>query len=239
MGYDYYSRVVEPLLDPRADKIFFIRHEKGAIRGHDKFFNSITREIKKVSIKYDEIETDIWDLFQCIEIFREIIQDEIKKENRVYINVSTGTKVTAMAGILACMMWDQTPYYVKLKNPTKKSIKIIPKIAVKESEILPTFDIRKPDYKTMKVLEKIVSYRDEMLRKWQLTEYLENEGIIKSSNSDNTLTENAKLGQLQNILLPMEKEWGFVETEHRGSKSQVKITKKGKQALKIFGIPKS
>lgn len=237
VGYDYYSRVVEPLLDPRADKIFFIRHEKGAIRGHDKFFNSITREIKKVDIKYGEIQTDIWDLFQCVEIFRKIIQDEIKRENHVYINVSTGTKVTAMAGILACMMWNQTPYYVKLKNPTKKSIKTIPKIAVEESERLPIFDIKKPDYKTMKILEKIASYKDEMLRKWQLTDYLVNEKIIRPTNPKKIFTVNAKLAQLQNIILPMEKEWGFVESEHRGSRSQVKITKKGKQALKIFGIP--
>ncbi len=238
VGYDYYSRVVEPLRDPRADKIFFIKHKKGAIRGHPKFFNSITREIKEIGIKYDEIETDIWDLFECVEIFRKIIQNEVKKENHVYINVSTGTKVTAMAGILACMMWDQTPYYVKLKNPTKKDIKTIPKIAVEEAEKLPTFDIKKPDYKTMKVLEKISSYRDEMLHKWQLTEYLETESIIKPLNPKKEFTENAKLAQLQSIIQPMEKYWKFVETETRGSRSQVKITKKGKQALKIFGIPK-
>lgn len=237
VGYDYYSRVVEPLRDPRADRIFFIKHKKGAIRGHPKFFNSITKEIKKIGIEYKEIETDIWDLFECVEIFRKIISDEIKKENHVYINVSTGTKVTAMAGILACMMWDQTPYYVKLKNPTKKNIKTIPKIAVEDAEKLPTFDIKKPDYKMMKVLEKISSYKAEMLRKWQLTEYLEDEGIIKPADPDETFSENAKLGQLQNIIKPMEKEWKFVETESRGSRSQVKMTKKGKQALKIFGIP--
>jgi len=239
VGYDSYSRVVEPLLDPRADKIFFIRHEKGAIRSHDKFFKSITKEMEKVGIPYDDqIEIDIWDLFQCIEVFREIIQKETKKENHVYINVSTGTKVTAMAGILACMMWDQTPYYVKLTNPTKKKI-ISRKISVDQAEKLPTFDIKKPDYKTMKVLEKIVSYRDEMLRKWQLTDYLVDEGIIKPSNLENVFTVNAKLAQLQNITYPMEKYWGFVEMEHRGSRSQVKITKKGKQALQIFGVEES
>ena len=239
VGYDSYSRVVEPLLDPRADKIFFIRHEKGAIRSHDKFFKSITKEMERVGIPYDDqIEIDIWNLFQCIEVFREIIQKETKKENHVYINVSTGTKVTAMAGILACMMWDQTPYYVKLTNPTKK--KIIPrKISVDQAEKLPTFDIKKPDYKTMKVLEKIASYRDEMLRKWQLTDYLVDEGIIKPSNLENVFTVNAKLAQLQNITYPMEKYWGFVEMEHRGSRSQVKITKKGKQALRIFGVEES
>ena len=239
VGYDSYSRVVEPLLDPRADKIFFIRHEKGAIRSHNKFFKSITKEMEKVGIPYDDqIEIDIWNLFQCIEVFREIIQKETKKENHVYINVSTGTKVTAMAGILACMMWDQTPYYVKLTNPTKK--KIIPqKISVDKAEKLPTFDIKKPDYKTMKVLEKIAVYRDEMLRKWQLTDYLVDEGIIKPLNPKKAFSKNAKLAQLQNITYPMEKYWGFVEMEHRGSRSQVKITKKGKQALQIFGVEES
>ena len=91
----------------------------------------------------------------------------------------------------------------------------------------------------MKVLEKIASYRDEMLRKWQLTEYLENESIIKPLNPKKEFTANAKLAQLQSIIQPMEKYWEFVETETRGSRSQVKITKKGKQALRIFGIPKN
>ncbi|WP_371504505.1 DUF6293 family protein [Nitrosopumilus adriaticus] len=238
VGYDSYSRVVEPLLDPRADKIYFIRHEKGAIRNHNKFFKTITKEIEKTGIPYDDqIEIDIWDLFQCVEIFRKIIEKETVKQNHVFINVSTGTKVTAMAGILACMMWNQTPYYVKLTNPTKKRI-VARKIAVDEAEKLPTFDIKKPDYKTMKVLERIVSFKDEMVRKWQLTDYLVDEGIIKPVNRKKTFSVNAKLAQLQVILYPMEKYWKFIETEHRGSRSQVKITEKGKQALQIFGIPK-
>lgn len=238
VGYDYYNRVLEPLLDPRADEIFFILHDKGAIRGHDKFFAQIVKEVKKENIPFESIETDIWDLYKCLEVFREIITDAKKHGNHVFINVSTGTKVTAMAGILACMMWRETPYYVRLKNPTKKGITKIPKVAVEKRERIPTFDITKPDIKMMKILQKIAKMKDGSMRKWQLVEYLEDEGDIKQieTRKKKVFTDNAKLSQLQTILIPMEKTWGFVDVEHRGSRSQVKIRKEGLQALQIFGV---
>lgn len=236
VGYDYYTRVVEPLLDPRADKVFFVRHEKGAIRGHDKFFKKIVQKVKNLRIPFEETQTDIWDLYKCIEIFRKKISEETKKRNMVYINVSTGTKVTAMAGILSCMMWGQKPYYVRLKNPTKKKITSIPKVAVEQPQRLPIFEIKKPNSIIMKVLERLQKQHDGMLRKRQLVEFLENEKIIKPQDPSEEFSINAKLGQLQSIIYPMEKEWKYIIIEQRGSRSQVRITEEGKQALQIFGI---
>ena len=116
VGYDVYARVTVPLEQMNANKIYFIKHEKGAIRGHEKFFSKIKNIVKQSNRKFEEKYTDIWDLYKCLELYREIISKEIEKKNRIFINVSTGTKVTAMAGILACMIFNQTPYYARQKT---------------------------------------------------------------------------------------------------------------------------
>lgn len=92
---------------------------------------------------------DIWNLYECIEKFREIILDE--KGNHVYINVSTGTKITAIAGMLSCMLWDAYPYYAPVSYPTKET-KILPTEHVQDSDILPVYDIKKPKSEFMLIL---------------------------------------------------------------------------------------
>jgi len=179
VGYDTYTRVTVPLEQMDANKIYFIKHEKGAIRGHEKFFSKIKNIVKQSNRKFEEKYTDIWDLYKCLELYRVIISKEIKKRNHVFINVSTGTKVTAMAGILACMIFNQTPYYVRLKNPTKKKMTRIPYVAVADPQNMPTFEIKKPSDVVLKILNQISKSKYKMLRKWQLIEYLEKEGKIR------------------------------------------------------------
>jgi len=43
-------------------------------------------------------------LLDCVEEFREIFEKEKEKGNQIYFNVSTGSKITAMAGMLVCMI---------------------------------------------------------------------------------------------------------------------------------------
>lgn len=237
VGYDVYTRVTIPLNEMRADKVYFLRHEKGTIRGHDKFFSKIKKEIRKTHTTFEEIYIDIWDLYKCIEILRSIITKESKKKNKIFVNVSTGTKITAMAGVLVCMMLHQTPYYVRLKNPVKKGITRIPYVAVKKSQNVPTFEIKKPDGRVLKILDKISKSKYKMLRKWELTEFLEAEGDIKQINRLNApFSVNAKLSQLKTILEPIQKYWKYITVESRGSRSEVKITDEGEKALQIFGI---
>ncbi|NDF30271.1 MAG: hypothetical protein EB150_08785, partial [Nitrososphaeria archaeon] len=102
IGYDF-NRVTEPLIKGKADKAYFILHNSD--RGQSKFLDHVKNELKK---KLPSIETkpfylDIWNLYDCIQKFREIIAKENEEGNHVFINVSTGTKITAIAGMLACM----------------------------------------------------------------------------------------------------------------------------------------
>jgi CRISPR/Cas system-associated protein Csm6 len=86
-------------------------HEDKATAYLDKIMKILRKE------KYLQIEKramDIWDLFECLQTYKKIIKEVEEQEGKnvhIYINVSTGSKVSSIAGTLACMIWEGTPYY--------------------------------------------------------------------------------------------------------------------------------
>jgi CRISPR locus-related DNA-binding protein len=232
IGFEF-LRVTEPLIRMQADKVYLIT--SGEDDNAAKFFAQIKKELgqRYKHIKVEEVFLDIWDLYDCIQKFRKIILKE--KGNHVYINVSTGTKITAIAGMLSCMLWGASPYYAPVRYPSSKEIKL-PTEQVLDPEPLPVYDIRQPTNDEMLVLSLLKSAGGKM-RKSKLIEKLGDEKIIKIKDETVTkLTDAAKHSQLRAILDPMENKWKFVEVEASGRRSEVSITEKGETALKIFGV---
>lgn len=234
VGFEF-RRVTEPLLHMQADKVYLVSFSEDD--DASKFFVQINKELaqKYRHIKVEEVFIDIWDLYACIEKFREIILTE--KGNHVYMNVSTGTKITAMAGMLACMLWGATPYYARVSYPSPKPAIDLHTEHVEEPDILPVYDINKPRPEFMLVLS-IIEQNGGHVRKARLIEKLEELSVISIRDERKTeLSEAAKHSQLRAILDPMGSEWKYVTVEARGRRSEVTITEQGRAALKIFGTP--
>lgn len=232
VGYEF-RRVTEPLIRMQADKVYLVTYESED--NATKFYIQIKKELaqKYKHIKVEEVFIDIWNLYDCIEKFREIILNE--KGNHVYVNVSSGTKITAIAGMLSSMLWNATPYYAPVHYPSSTRIDI-PTEQVLDPDILPTYDIRKPGKAEMLILSLLKSAGGKM-RKSKLIAKLEDEKIIRIRDENVTdLTDAAKHSQLRAILDPMEKDWNFVVVESSGSRSEVSLTEQGDTALRIFGV---
>src|SRR5579875_3908380 len=187
-------------------------------------------------IEVREIFVDVWDLYSCVQKFREIITSEHEAGNHVYVNVSTGTKITAIAGMLACMLWNATPYYAPLSY---SNYRIKPDVSsveqVGDTVVQPVFEAREPKLEALVVLG-LIERSGGSIRKKQLIRELEQIGVIKLRDEAKTeLTEAAKHSQLRALLDPMQNEWGYVKIEASGRHSTVSLTEKGKTALKIFG----
>jgi len=236
IGYDSYTRVTDSLIKKNAEKVYFIRHKENN-RGHEKFYEKVKKELaskaKRIAIR--EVKLDIWNYYDCVAAFREIITKEKKNGNHIYINVSTGTKITAMAGMLAAMAWKIEPYYVRLTHPSLKKIETIPKAVVEDPEELQAYDMEKPKPVYMDILDHLSKHKGVM-RKKPLVEYLKDKKIIKPVDDSEEFSENAKLSQLRVLLDPMKDKWNFVTIEHSGRRSEVMITENGRKALRIFGI---
>lgn len=233
IGYDS-TRVTEPLLQRKADRVHFLRYTKDK---KSPYYDFIEKELKEKAAHIEIIPyfLDLWDLYESIKKYREIIQNENKEQNHVYVNISTGSKITSIAGMLSCMSWGATPYYVHVVYPSPKRSKKIPLMKVKNIDDLPVYGINKPPPTNLKIL-KILNENKKKMRKSDLILALEGERIIipkESIGSDFTI--HAKHSQLRAILAPMENDWKFVEIFPHGKQSDVILTEQGEKALKIFG----
>lgn len=220
----------------QADKAYLISYAENDAAA--KFFRQIVKHLDDnyEHIKVEEILLDIWNLYACIEKFREIILSE--KGNHIYINVSTGTKITAIAGMLACMLWEATPYYARVSYPSTKESDTLQTEHVLEPDILPTYEINKPRAEFMLVLS-LINQCGGRIRKAELIQKLERLNIIHPRDeSRKEFTEGAKHSQLRAILEPMETEWKYVRIESSGRRSEVFLTDQGDAALRIFGVMK-
>ena len=231
VGYEF-RRVTEPLIRMQADKVYLVTYAK-----YDTVSNFLAEIEKEIANKYAHIQIikmslDIWDLYACIEKFHEIISKE--EENHVYVNVSTGTKITAIAGMLACMMWNAQPYYVPVSYPIKEVKKVLTE-HVEEPKLFPTYEIKQPKQEFMSILN-LLQKNKGVMRKVKIIEKLEDSKIVRRTDEKgNDLSSPAKHSQLRALLDPMEKEWNLITVKASGRRSEVSITAQGETALKIFG----
>ena len=233
IGFDV-IRVTKPLTEMKADKAYLVSHSSDN-NPTKKFVNKVKKELNKCShVEIIEVKTDIWDMNDCLKQFKEIKDKE--KNNDIFINISTGTKITAVAGMLTCMLWTANPYFVPIKYPD--NIELPSSDEVGESYMLPLCKINKPNQRILQILSLLYSNNNSM-RKSELIDELQSLEIIKQNDADNReYTTPAKHSQLRALLNPMITEWHYVRVEHHGRRSEVHITEEGKNALRIFDINK-
>lgn len=222
-------RVAEPLLKMSADKAYLITH-----RRDDPAHQCVSR-IKEVLRKRNsrveivEAYVDIWNLVDCVSKFKEIIQTEAG--NSVYINVSTGTKVTAIAGTTVSMLTESIPYYAKVDHTRQRSV-IPANEKVEEAFPIPVYSMVSPKHDALKLL-KFVDEAGGSIRKKDLIERLSEVEVIKPV-AKGELSLPAAHSQLRALLDPLEREWHFVRIESKGRSSKVILTEPGKVGLRIF-----
>jgi len=232
VGYDS-TRITEHLIRKKADRVYFVRHAKDK---KSPYFDFIKNELKTKmkTLEAEEVFVNIWDLYDCLEKFRKIVSKE--KGNHIYVNVSTGSKITSIAGMLTSMLFENVePYYVQITYQSSKTTKTIQKEKVCDDITLPVFGITKPPTEYLTILD-LLNNQGKM-KKYELIDELEDKQIIKQKDEEiEVFSDHAKHSQLRSILNPMEKNWDFIKIEGKGKRSRVEITNQGKYALRIFGL---
>jgi CRISPR locus-related DNA-binding protein len=227
-------RITEPLVRERADKVYLITrsHEDKATAYLDKIIKILRKE------KYLQIEKramDIWDLFDCLQTYKKIMKEE--HNAHIYINVSTGSKVSSVAGTMACMIWKGTPYYAHIEyNDKKDPADDLPDEDVTAIDEIPVYSINQPKPESLvvlKILENSKGERPKTMKKGRLIEELEEAGIINRNLSIGA--KHSKLKGLLNSISVAGSENPLVDVEYKGRQSNVMLTNQGESTLKIFG----
>ena len=232
IGFDPVQRIISPLTGQRADRVYLISRSQQGDPASEIVKQVETALAKHSSIELIHVYAEIWDLFSCLEKYRDIFLLEKEGNNHIYVNVSTGSKVLAMAGMLSCMLWDGTPYYAKLDYEDGGTAKNADKRKVIGTDFLPVYQIHMPSADSLFVVSTI-SKAGGMLSKKDLIENLQEAKMIPHYLPSQP--KSAPHSRLRAILDPLEKQWHFIVVKSKGRKSEVSLTEQGKSALRIFG----
>jgi hypothetical protein len=235
------ERVTDPIESDRADRVYLLtRDERDAAA---PFVGEVVRRLSRLpwAVDVQVVRTDLWDVFRALASYRAIFLRERRADRRapdvlpVRVNVSTGTKITAIAGMLACMLWKGEPYYVQVsrawysgRTPRVSAVHDV----VERVDPVHVYELRSPSAELVQVLEALAR-RNGSLRKRDLIREL---GLDRPGpEGSRAPSVQAQHGRLRRRLDPLEQRWGFVRAEGPGPRARIRLTEQGRLALALFG----
>jgi len=227
------DRIVLPAIKYKADKVWIISEENASKDKAGKFIKKIVNEFKKYNIQYDFEMCNREDLFDIIKAIKTVFEKE--KNNDLYVNVSAGSKIQAIACMMACMMFKEfnaNPYYVEPKDYDPTTHGKPQSVGMKNIIDLPSYEMKKPTMNQIKTLQIIKE--NESITKKTLAKILDEKKVIKVGASQKSY-EKVRYGVMDsNIIKPLEKEWEFIKIEQSGRNHIISLTKEGEDASRFL-----
>lgn len=231
VGYEF-DRIVTTATGYQADQVVLIGHENDDEKGK-KCWEKVARALDNQNIDYDTKRCNLFDLYSSLGTIAEAIANH--EDDDVYVNVSSGSKITAIGGMIASMVLDATPYYVRADRygsnsdfeelPTPKSVKSVTE--------LPRYPINAPDTEEVVILEFISKYMSEHgpPTKGELIEFSER---VELPYINQNVSGKGKYRLLEaNIIEPL-KEREYIEETKQGRNKILSLTSDGEAALEAF-----
>ena len=233
LGYEI-DRIVIPATRMKADKVYLLRHDNYAEDKSGPYREKIIKKLAKINITTKVVDVNRYKLFGIIKVVKEIIQAE--RENDIYLNVASGSKIHAVGCMMACMIFDDRtnihPYYAQAKEYPQYKGNEQQTFGVEDIHPLPTYQIRTPNPKLLSALA-LVKKKGKLTKKEFAADATELELISVGARDENY--EQARFASLdKNIIQPLENEWGFIKVEKIGRNRWIKLTKEGEHASEFL-----
>lgn len=237
------ERVTDPILAERADRAYLLT--RAGDDAADPFVKEVARRLARAPRPVEVVveRTEIWDVFGALSALRRIFDREGRSDRHaagvvpIRVNVSTGTKITAIAGTLACMLWRGEAYYAQVsrawysgRTPRVRPVNDV----VSRVDPVSVYELRAPAPELVEVLEAL-ERRGGSLRKRELIRELGLDRPAPGEAAGRGPTPQAQHSRLRTRLAPLEGRWGFVATDRLGARGRVRLTDQGRLALRLFG----
>jgi len=229
------DRVVIPAKQEKADRVWLMVHENKSEDKAGPFISKITSKLEKSGIEVMQESHNRRDLFQIIRAVKNIMEKE--KENDIYVNLASGSKIQAIGTMMACMMFNESsnvhPFYVEAKNYPGFESKMQLSSGIKEIQNVPPYSIKIPDAKLVNAL-KIIKSSGGKITKKVMAETAEKNNLISVNPKEEEHRSMVRFTSLdKNIIQPLE-EWGFVKVEKIGRNRWITITQEGQNASEFL-----
>lgn len=247
-GYEY-DRIVDAAKKLNAERVVLLEKPEEDQPG---WFQNVRDDLRNAGITVRTESCDIMIMYSVIKSVARVMQQH--EEDDVYVNISTGSKLSAIGGMIACMsMGSATPYYVE---PADYSIDE-EKYDLEEDEPKPLtsgidniqeladYPINAPSAEEIWILEylKVKAETAKRVKKGDLIELGKaNEEIRENYGPESPLpfiaeysdNETAQYRVLnKRIISPLlEKAW--IKTDDQGNRTYVDITDEGRDTLRAF-----
>ena len=225
VGYEY-ERIVQPAEKFRADVVVLIGHEEDAEGSDgDEHLTNAIEALESLGVEIEARECDIFDLYSSMGAIAESIAEH--EDDEVFVNVSTGSKVTAIAGMIASMVLESTPYYVRAKDYENDPDDI------EEFTELPTYPIDAPDAEQVDVLQFIdrFSMQQGPPTKGDVIHFSEQFNLDYVSRN---VAGKGKYRLLDTHIVEPLKEREYIEESKQGRNKILSLTDDGRAALEAF-----
>ena len=198
--------------------------------------------MKASNIECQQASADRIDLFDILRALRTIIFRE--KANYILVNVSVGSKIQAIASMMACMMFKDIaniePYYVV---PEKYNTILLEEKRNQETEgmkdiiTLPEYKIEIPNEKLIECVHLISQHKDNKITKRELKDLALDQNLIhvgKKETQDEGRSDQAAYMALNKNLIEPLMDWKFISVKKIGARHVVSLTNEGINALRFL-----
>jgi Family of unknown function (DUF6293) len=234
------DRIVLPAINMKADRVWLIVHSGSDMDKGDKFVKTIQSKLNDARIECLQAPADRIDLFDILRALRTIILKE--KGNSILVNVSVGSKIQAIASMMACMMFKDIamikPYYVVPERYNSSLVKEDKQETegVKDIIGLPEYKIEIPSNKLIRCLNIIDKRKDGRITKRELKDLVIEDNLIHVDNQSSRAQysdQAAYMALNKNLIEPL-LDWRFITESKIGSHHIISLTEDGKHALKFL-----
>ena len=219
----------------KADRVWLLMHTEPSKDRAQGFMEKIKAQLKKEKIEVQVSHSNRFDLFKLLRALKEIVQKE--EGNDIFVNCSSGSKIQAIACMMACMMFQGktklTPYYAEPESYSSVKGEQLSS-GLKSIVKLPAYEIHTPKSILVQAL-KIIQENGGKITKKEMAKIVDEKKLIVVNAKEENF-QQARFASLdKNIIQPLLNEWKFIEVERIGRTRWIKITPEGLGAVEFLG----
>ena len=232
------ERLRVPIREWRAEKVVAVEYSEGPPMPYvEDLLDELASDDR---IELERRACDIFDLYEALGTIAAAVDDH--PDDEVYVHLSAGSKITAIAGMIACMAGDAHPIYARPDyGPDSERIPDEPlHEEVAEVFELPTYPIDRPSRTLVAVMDYLDRLNDERsagryegASKKELVEFARESAFPFVAESAAT-TEKGYYRLLETHVVRPLSERNYVTIEQVGRQKYVSLTAEGKNTLRAF-----
>ena len=225
VGYEF-DRIVLPAQELRADRVVLL--DPVTEQEAPRYTGDVCEALDEARIDYELVNCDIFDLFESLGTIAKLAT--AYEDDDVYVNLASGSKVTAMGGMIACMATDAIPSYVRAEKYAEQTESGVSE-GVAEISRVPTYPIERPSRQHVAVLDYIAEH--EKTTKKSVIELGEEVNLPFIADYEST-EPKGKYRLLDSRILQPLVENEYIEVEAVGRTKRISITENGRNTLQAF-----